>query len=334
MAMRQMRQCYADASIVLVLDRHLQQSTSQASAAELLLHIGISDWRSRVWTLQEGFFARKLMFQFLETAVDAEELWDGYASSVSAAMISSVDLFIFQQVTPALGIELYERGKRKRQTKKFSLASLATSLRGRAISKPDDEPLCMASLLDQDQILGILLDSPKEDRMKAFWRSQPLIPSWVAFVDGPRLTEAGYQWALSSLRWPNLTIQSETSDYGTLLPDGLQITKSGFVLLNNELAEAGTSNRVIGLVDEMKSRHYVMCSLDKFNAPLPELHDDTPLAVVVLEWSKAYEPQVLVAVVLDEGPNIRCRGLVTRGALLFNTAAVILPALYGTLVKI
>lgn len=302
-----------EASTVLVLDKNIQQATVQAPVAELLLHIAISDWRSRVWTLQEGFFARKLIFQFLETAVDAEELWDHYISSLSPS--NSVDLFILHQVAPALGIELYERGQRKRQQKKLTIASLAVSLCGRAISKPEDEPLCAASLLDQDRNLGILADSPKEDRMKAFWRSQPQIPSWVAFVEGPRLTEAGYQWAPSSLRWPNLTIQSEVSDYGVLLPEGLQINKSGFVLLNNtELVEAGTSNLVVGLVDETGSRYYVVSSYDKYNGPLPALHDGIPLAVVVLEWSKAYEPQVLVVEVLDEGPNIRCRG-VSRGII-------------------
>lgn len=66
------------------------------------------------------------------------------------------------------------------------------------------------------------------------------------------------------LRLPNLTIQSEDSGYGELLGGGLQIIKSGFVLLKNtELVEAGTSNRAIRLVNETGSRYYIMSQYDK-----------------------------------------------------------------------
>lgn len=195
--MEQMRKCYMEASTVLVLDKNIQQATSQAHATEMLLHIAITDCRSRVWTVQGGFFVRKLKFHFLETAVNTDEIRDHYTSSLSPD--NSVDLFILHQVAPALGIELYERGQRKRQQKKLTIASLAVSVSGSAISKPDDEPLCAASLLDQDQYLGILADSPKEDRMKVFWRSQPQILRRAArysWIDQESLTPSKKSYLL------------------------------------------------------------------------------------------------------------------------------------------
>ncbi|KAL3446059.1 hypothetical protein BJX65DRAFT_279975 [Aspergillus insuetus] len=311
-AMRDMRQCYANASIVLVLDKHLQESSSQALATELLLRIAISDWRFRVWTLQEGFFAKRLMFQFLETAIDGAALWGDYLGTARANPRDAIAVFIALHVAPALGLELYEPGKRgKHQTGEgLSIATLTSSLRGRAISKPEDEPLCAASLLRQDKLLATLLETPKQNRMMVFWRSQSSVPSWVAFVNGPRLTEPGYQWALSSLSWPGISIEGKADDHGSLVPGGLQFTKPGLVLRAGEIVEVGTSKYAIGLVDEMGSRYYMARSPDKINPPLPSVHDRMPMAVVVIEWEgENHDPLALLVEVMKDGPDIHCRGL-------------------------
>lgn len=140
-----MRHCYEKASVVLVLDKHLRRSTAYTptKTTELLLQVVISDWRFRVWTLQEAIFATKLIFQFLDASVDAEELLTFHiASRPSEESLEKVDhlnLFLMVNLAPALGLNTNLEPERWRggllRVRNPSLSGLMMSLQGRAISK-------------------------------------------------------------------------------------------------------------------------------------------------------------------------------------------------------
>ncbi|KAL4995482.1 hypothetical protein BDV10DRAFT_188011 [Aspergillus recurvatus] len=331
---KQMRHCYKAAAAVLVLDKHLRRSTiyTPSITTELLLQIAISDWRFRVWTLQEAIFAKKLIFQFLDGPVDTDELILGHFSS-PAFKFDHVNWFLMLHLLPALGFDKSALNDGNFRVRHTSLLSLFFSLQGRAISKPEDEPLCAASLLGQDNVLSEILDCPKQDRMKEFWRTQGRIPAWVAFIDGPKIDETGYRWAPSTLRYK---LQSVGGTLGTPVESdvlaqfepggpGLRITRPGFLLLKQEedsKASGGALGYAFMIRDDQGHRYDVARSTDKFNPELPELGGG--IAVIISGWPKpnGAHPQVLVVSVTtqardqDQNPDlIRCR-IVCRGIII------------------
>ncbi|KAL2818687.1 hypothetical protein BJX63DRAFT_383771 [Aspergillus granulosus] len=344
---KQMRRCYEAAAAVLVLDKHLRRCTvyTPSITTELLLQVAISDWRFRVWTLQEAIFAKKLIFQFIDGQVDADELILAHFSSVASNNFTDIDLFLIFNVFPALGFDLSEGRGGELRVRHPSLLSLFLSLQGRAISKPEDEPLCSASVLGQDHTLSAILECRKEDRMKEFWRAQGLIPAWVPFMNGPKIEETGYRWAPSALRHKvqSLVESQVLSDdlyaaTGSAIKDRLQslgstpvlsqnfaefepggpwlrIIKPGFLLLkqrqdNSTLVRA--MNDAFRITDDRGHRYDVVRSIDKFNPELPVLGGD--IAVIFSGWPKSGYPQVLVVSVIKQGLDqgqesdcIRCR---------------------------
>ncbi|KAL5044251.1 hypothetical protein BDW71DRAFT_209463 [Aspergillus fruticulosus] len=321
-AIKQMRHCYENATFVLVLDKHIRRCTAYAPsvAIEPLLQIAISDWRYRVWTLQEAVFANNLIFQFLDAAVNVVELVSAQFASPSAEEPSHIELLFLFSLAPGIGIDIATQDRSLR-VQHPSLATVIWSLQGRAISKPEDEPLCAASLLRQDHVLGAILECPKEDRMKAFWLSQGRVPAWLPFIDGPKLQERGYRWAPSALRYKfqaqagTLTLSEELGD---IHPDGLglAITKNGFFLLDRErtgrLGEVDSN--VFRIQDDQGLQYGVVRSPDKFNPSLPELGKG--IAVIVAEWTQAYHPQVLIISVLDRDPDLQLGPGVIRGSII------------------
>lgn len=69
-----MAQTYRDAAAVLVIDSGIRATSSSAAREEKLLHVLASGWMQRLWTLQEGLLALKLIFEFLDGLVAVEEL--------------------------------------------------------------------------------------------------------------------------------------------------------------------------------------------------------------------------------------------------------------------
>ncbi|KAL4884592.1 hypothetical protein BJY04DRAFT_215054 [Aspergillus karnatakaensis] len=315
---QQMRRCYEAATAVLVLDKHLLRSTGYTPSAttEPLLQIAICDWRYRVWTLQEAIFAKRLVFQFLDMTVDAEELILAHYSAANPAYPSAADqspnlsVFLGLRLLPALGVDLAKaKGSNgsSMRVPRSSLRSLMLSLKGRAISKPEDEPLCSASLLGQDHVLGAILQAPKRERMKTFWSAQARVPAWVPFLGGSKLQDSGYTWAPATLRFKNeitAGIPGEGEDLAIMDSggQGLRIAKPGFVGLElmedcklSAGAREGLRGKAFRIIDDQGCWYDIARSEDMFNGALPELGRD--IAVIVSEWVDTYHPRVLVVVV-------------------------------------
>jgi hypothetical protein len=64
LSIRRMDKIYKEADNVLVFDATLETQSSKASPTECLTRIGLSTWTTRLWTMRESLFARRLHFKF------------------------------------------------------------------------------------------------------------------------------------------------------------------------------------------------------------------------------------------------------------------------------
>ncbi|OTB18806.1 hypothetical protein K445DRAFT_314664 [Daldinia sp. EC12] len=74
---------FAHARHVLVLDPPLYQHNF-CSPQEALIRIQYSFWKQRLWTLEEGFFAEKLVFRFANCLVSLDELVRGFKDQMAS----------------------------------------------------------------------------------------------------------------------------------------------------------------------------------------------------------------------------------------------------------
>ena len=75
-----LRRVFGTATAVLVLDPSLSTHCFW-SAEEALIQIRYSLWKQRLWTIEEDFFARRLIFRFANRMVSLEELLTAFSAS-------------------------------------------------------------------------------------------------------------------------------------------------------------------------------------------------------------------------------------------------------------
>lgn len=75
-----LRRVFGTATAVLVLDPSLSMYCFR-SAEEALIEIQYSLWKQRLWTIEEAFFARRLIFRFANRMVSLDELLTTFSAS-------------------------------------------------------------------------------------------------------------------------------------------------------------------------------------------------------------------------------------------------------------
>lgn len=204
-----MAQTYRNADIVLVIDSGIRTCSVHAPLEEKLLRVVTSGWMQRLWTLQEGILARKLMFEFLDGIVD-----------VSTLIPTGEDLF--DPLYMNLAQEVFRLCTYHMSPQSFSLSHVARALRWRTTSRAKDETLAISGFLGVDA--AKLVDLSGEDRMKEFLLQLGRLPRNIVFTPCARLALDKFRWAPRTL----LTKSSSALDFSTdqstsaeCTPDGL-----------------------------------------------------------------------------------------------------------------
>ncbi|KAL8958620.1 MAG: hypothetical protein Q9193_004357 [Seirophora villosa] len=214
MALNQMKKPYTDSAFVLVTDSSLYKFRSLGlDAIEKGLLILTSPWMRRLWTLQEGALASKLLFQFRDTAVDLRELWDELVDICSSDVSRNYLAWDVRREIKNLRNFFHPFGGGGPD-----LATAVKALQGRSVTVPSDEPLLIAGLLQLDT--SYLLDGPESSRMQRLWSLMPRAPEGIPmktiFRNESRLTQPGYRWAPQSF----LELHDEGDvDLGNTFPD-------------------------------------------------------------------------------------------------------------------
>ncbi|KXG52876.1 Heterokaryon incompatibility [Penicillium griseofulvum] len=237
-ALQRMREVYEGATAVLVLDYWLTSChISDLSPSEILMRIFHSNWNRRLWTYQEGAIAKKLIFQFQDSAVDIDDLFQEF--------LKDRNIFIDLTLRNTLTI------------KYRSLRHFGRNATGVA----EDEALCLATLMGLD--MQRVLEYPPKLRMQAFWGMLGDVPSDILLHNGDRMSENGLRWAPKSLLISRsssnfnhegryVPVKSTIGvPFAHITPKGLKFQQSGLVF-NVYKTYLGTA---LWLIDDKRVHH-------------------------------------------------------------------------------
>ncbi|MCJ1464129.1 hypothetical protein MMC07_002742 [Pseudocyphellaria aurata] len=235
MALAQMKRTYQEADHVLVLDSSLRAYNRHSlSAVEACVRIFTSGWMRRLWTLQEGSLAKRIWFQFQDSAIELHSLW------LALCRILTTEVgrkgLAFDMLIETRGLRTFSHRHPGDPPLGPGVSVLVNALQHRSVSVASDEPLLIGNLLNLDT--GRILQSPIEFRMQVLWSqmcSVPRgIPQNILFHIGPKLAGKGYRWAPATLLIPKHSLAAailplaEEKYTGVPSPGGLLVHLPGF----------------------------------------------------------------------------------------------------------
>jgi len=192
-AIRRMRDTYARAKKVLVLDSEIQCGSREAQFLECSARIFTSSWLRRLWTLQEGVFASDICFQFQDGPRSLSSLHGAFLDDLreGGSFYTVVGAYLLSSFYVCL------RSFDLDATPERLLINICTSLEWRTTSNPSDETICIATLMGIDPVT--LLQTVPQDRMQTLLCAIKSLPPGIIFLSGERLSVKGFRWAPKSL---------------------------------------------------------------------------------------------------------------------------------------
>ncbi|MCJ1267073.1 hypothetical protein MMC22_006958 [Lobaria immixta] len=269
MALAQMKRTYQQANHVLVLDASLQiYNLESLDPVEACARIFTSGWMRRLWTLQEGSLAKRLWFQFRDSAVELHPLW----SALCRILITEVGRkgLVFDLLIVNQSLRTFFHRNPGNPTAAAGISVLIDALQHRSVSVASDEPLLIGNLLGLD--VGRILQVPIEWRMATVWSqmwSVPRgIPQKILFHTGPKLATKGYRWAPATFLMPKdhhaaaILSLSEEEYSGIPSPEGLLVHLPGY-FVSSPKPPAGLPEKYWNLFDAVDERTLYMRDCNK-----------------------------------------------------------------------
>lgn len=256
-ALGKMHYTYENASAVLVLDSWLLScNSSRATKVEILMRIFNSTWNRRLWTYQEGALAKRLFFQFKDTAHELDLSYQLFLDTSDAI----IDFTLKQPL-----ITKYQSLRGFKQTgNRFSvqLGSVIVALRFRTTSVATDEALCISTLLNLK--VEQIVQCPPDKRMETLWDMIPDVPSGILCYTGETITRPGLRWAPTSLLFSPSNINQTTEKYGSVRaflndsspPSGKTTTVGLLVKLPGTIMNIGTASLGISFCMKDSAQQY------------------------------------------------------------------------------
>ncbi|KAJ6588676.1 hypothetical protein B0H19DRAFT_1248297 [Mycena capillaripes] len=240
-----MQEIYKRAFAVLVFDAGLQQQLSRSSTAhEKAISLYMSNWVHRLWTFQEGMFAKQLYFQLRDCVEDItadeepdtdqdDDASDRFPRSARVAITGHFvilkDFVEMKGTDPSVGNWLL-------------LPPFAHALHQRTTTRMSDEAICAATILDLDvrSILGIPDPDGKKkseevlaaERMENFLKQMRHFRPGIVFHHQKRMKKEGYRWAPATMMGvqPGEFSREMGRAAVSFKGEGLKVRYSGFIL--------------------------------------------------------------------------------------------------------
>jgi hypothetical protein len=265
-----MAKIYKHADKVLVLDSSLSQaSTTDSPPIELHMRIMASSWAQRLWTFHETALARRLHYQFTDRALTRRQLTDlllqslrsydrqhpshcgsghldlnltygsearkiGFSRILQSDPIAREAIFWLKELEKSSSMELERDADR--------LQAISNPLRWRSTSRPEDETICLAGLLDLTIHQRLFLFGiPHSERMKLLILQLDSVPADIIFVDLPRVLDEEFSWIPISFLSGGFNATMTKSRYAQVTSDGLKLSSPG-LLVRGQLASIFENN--------------------------------------------------------------------------------------------
>lgn len=178
-ALMQMHKIYELAHKTIVIDHNLEHQ--QGSNISNIVHILTSDWRTRIWTLQEALLpAKRLAFLFKDGVFSIQQILthpqDVASFSASRAIVN-------------VNWEYHLRSMLQRLPEEDDLLTTVSQFHLRSTTRKEDEVICLAILC------GIAIDVlPENPQLHHVFDHIQLVPQDIVFARGPRSSALGYGW--------------------------------------------------------------------------------------------------------------------------------------------
>ena len=224
LAISKLAETYSKADQCLIIDADLIRASLNCSRTEIATRVLCCGWMRRLWTLQEAVLTddrpncKKLQIQFREGSIAFNALLQTNLRSLynSESALSALFSRLPQFGSPA-----------------DNFRTLTHALQYRTTSRSEDEPVCLASILnlDMQKVLGA------SSRMQAFYSSLKELPSDVLFHKGENLPVDGYRWAPKSLLSESKSkvgVSPSNCPVATVSDHGLHVRFPGFILTDIE----------------------------------------------------------------------------------------------------
>ncbi|KAJ3549419.1 hypothetical protein NM208_g520 [Fusarium decemcellulare] len=259
-AIKTMHHAYTNADFMVVLDSGLARMEAGESYAETAMKIFTSRWMGRLWTLQEAYLSKKLVFRFRNNElVDMDQLEGNFLTSQSLAdsMVAGKArkyfdrLLGWQRQKRIYGVPLHDN---------VLLASVWEAVQWRTTSLIFHETQALATLFEIEVDFPDDFDHSScgshcgeeeggqcrdnlDARMKCFlealYDAYPnSIPPGIIFVPGRRLAVEGFGWAPCTwMVGQNVAHDDPIFNQATtaeLTLNGLLVRYPGFLLRSSE----------------------------------------------------------------------------------------------------
>ncbi|KAJ7249221.1 hypothetical protein B0H12DRAFT_701482 [Mycena haematopus] len=213
-----MQEIYKRAFAVLVFDAGIQKLSRSSTPHEKAISLYMSNWVHRLWTFQEGMFAKRLYFQLTDSVEDITADEDREDESAGNFPRSARTAITGHFVILKDWVEMKTNGD-PTAGNWVLLPPLAHALQQRTTTRMSDEAICAATILDEDvreildvsidglEILGASEEDRKQEREKAlaagrmevFLRQMHHFRPGIIFHHQKRMKKEGYRWAPATM---------------------------------------------------------------------------------------------------------------------------------------
>lgn len=227
MGLLRMIKTYKSATMVLVLNKELEDTSVTAPPEELAVRISTNSWFRRLWTLQEGYLAGKLLFQFRDGMVDARDVLQRSTATQHRFSLEhrlmTTALLSLRRLNEFRTLDVDDRLR-----KMFSLTPW------RSTSHPEDETIVLSTLLGAGSSAAVNLMTSSSATRLTKWKewiiSLGRLPVDVLFFLDARISLDNFSWCP-----PNFTSRLYTSPVDMSSPlcpvdeEGLHLTSAAIV---------------------------------------------------------------------------------------------------------
>lgn len=189
-ALEKMDEVYKQAAKVIVIDRDVIRCRGNNVFKRIVLLM--SDWITRLWTLQEAFLpGKRLWVVFADGVKSLDAIVTDYYSDSDG--LSSGTSIIHTTTTSCLQTNIMFL-QSIISTKGTSLIDFVEAFHRRQATKTEDEFICLAILLGLN-----VRELPEVPTMQNIITRVPSIQQDIIFAPGPRCTQVGFRWCPSSV---------------------------------------------------------------------------------------------------------------------------------------